>query len=237
MRKSNDHRTYGTGFLTVLAFLFIFICSPGSTVYARQTQIGAVFPVGQTFTVKNAGQASVELSGTYELTALDADSPMPEGSADGSYTFTLDGSEQRELLVTYVHGGSYRYRLRQITPDAERYDYDRRIYTIRVYVQNGKDGELTALVIAENEQKEKCENLFFENTYTGKAGVSIQKPGSLTTEITSEKTENSTTDETSTTTEISTMVGTGDETPLGFWLLLLVSAAGMAIGFLERKKD
>lgn len=162
----------------------------------------------------------MDKKGTYEMTALDFDNPMPEGSTDGRYTFSLKGDKQAELAMTYDHGGVYRYQLRQTTKDAERYTYDRAVYIVSVYINNGENGQLIPQVIVENEQKEKCEDILFENTYTVKTvpatpGTSYQPTGN--------------TDR--------TLVNTGDTTNVAIWITMLLIAFGgiVAILLLQRK--
>lgn len=220
MIRNKDHRTARTSLMYMLALLFAFTLSPGSTVSAQETDADVRLPVMQRFTLKNAQQDSVDKKGTYEMTALDFDNPMPEGSTDGRYTFSLKGDKQAELAMTYDHGGVYRYQLRQTTKDAERYTYDRAVYIISVYINNGENGQLIPQVIVENEQKEKCENILFENTYTIKTVPATPgTPDKLT----------GNTDK--------TPVKTGDTTNAAVWItMLLIAFSGIvAILLLQRK--
>lgn len=219
MTGMNNHTRTRTGLACMLALLFAFIFSSGSVVYARQAPSTAILPIIQKFTVNSAQYDSVDKQCSYELVSLDTDSPMPEGSVSGRYHFTLDGSGQQKLSVTYTHGGVYQYRLRQATADADRYHYDRHIYTIYVYVENGQNGALTTQVIAENEQKEKCESISFENSYTGK-----NSPGTQTTENQNPSGGRG-------------HVKTGDHATIAVWIwMLLIVAAGIAMHFVKREK-
>lgn len=182
------------------------------TVYAKQTQIDVKLPVTQKFTITNNHQDSINQSGFYELIAMDSTTPIPEEGSHGKYNFTLDGNEQKQISMTYVHGGIYQYRLYQTTENKDRYGFDRHIYTISVYVRNDDNGELKAQVIVENEKNEKCEDITFENTYTG-----IKKP---------------------TTQRPSNSIGTSDDTQIHVWItMIIVASLGMIMTFILRQKS
>ena len=122
--------------------------------------------VKQKFEVKNPEKA--ELTGNYELRAMDEDIPMPENKEDAAYSFSLKG-EQAETTISlhYLHAGVYHYQLLQTTKDKEAYQYDRSCYTITVYVENGKEGQLIPQVIAEKEDGKKYGALEFQNICQG----------------------------------------------------------------------
>lgn len=242
MNRRNNHTRTGTGLTCILAFLFAFIFSSGSAVYAQQTQADVILPVVQKFTVKNAKDDSVNRQCSYELVALDADNPMPAGSTSGRYDFTLDGNAEQKLSLTYVHGGIYKYHLRQTTEKADNYHYDGRFYTICVYVENGQNGQLTSQVIVENEQKEKCDNLIFENSFTEKDLSGTKNPDNPKPDNPkpdNQKPENPKPDnqkpqsqkpDNRKPAENRGAVKTGDNAPLAAWIsMLLLSAVGIAV--------
>lgn len=249
----------GARLIGILALLLVFLLSHGSVIFAQETgeadgaavgeKAEVVLPVTQTFAVKNAPPGSVETRSVYELAALDEAAPMPEGSADGRYTFALRGDSRRELTLTYSHGGVYRYRLCQVTPPGDDgYQYDRRVYTVSVYIINGTNGQLTPQVIAENEQGEKCANLLFANAYTGKGDPGGQNPGE---EPPAENPGNQTPGLTPPAGHpdgsespavnpagATANVRTGDDTPVAVWVAVLALAtAGIAGAFLYKRRN
>lgn len=198
--------------LWMLSLLFIFILLSESTAFAQEIKADVSLKVMQEFTISNVASGSVDTKGSYELTALEEGCPMPAGSTDGKYNFTLKDNEQSELLFRYMRGGQYKYQLRQTTEDAGQYHYDRTIYTISVYVKNGDNGQLIPLVIVENAHGEKCENILFQNSYTGKE---------------------STTDDGS-----DEVIETGDKTNVKIYIAMLVMAfATVCITVLIQKKN
>lgn len=229
MRNKQCLRFTLKSMICMMALLLTFVFSSGSIVHAQQTQADLNLPVVQKFTVKNALHDAVNKKGSYELTALDAENPMPEGSTEGRHSFEINGNGQAELSMTYFHGGVYKYRICQTTPEADRYSYDRRIYTVTVYVENGQNGELTTQVIAENEKKEKCENISFENSYTGKDIPGTQTQGSPKPGSQNQGSQNPAGG--------GDQTRTGDNTPLAVWIAMLVIAlSGIAAVFMLKRK-
>lgn len=162
------NKIFKTGFC-LLALLFAFTIFSNNAVYAKEIQAYVLLPVSQEFIVKNAVSNTLDKTGKYELTAMKKDCPMPSGSQDGKYIFTIEDTVgQTTIPLTYVHGGVYRYQLQQTTREAENYTYDRTCYTINVYIKNGESGQLIPQIIVTNEQGEKCEEIMFQNSYTGK---------------------------------------------------------------------
>lgn len=54
MIRNKDHRIARASLMYMLALLFAFILSPGSTVSAQETDADVRLPVMQRFTLKNA---------------------------------------------------------------------------------------------------------------------------------------------------------------------------------------
>lgn len=148
------------------AMLFSLLCFPANRVLAVLDTAEVSLVVKQKFEVKNPEKA--ELTGDYELRAMDEDIPMPENKEDAAYSFSLKG-EQAETTISlhYLHAGVYHYQLLQTTKDKEAYQYDRSCYTITVYVENGKEGQLIPQVIAEKEDGKKYGTLEFQNICQG----------------------------------------------------------------------
>lgn len=184
----------------VITLLFSCLCFPMDKVSAESSMAEVPLTVKQSFELKNA-EKEVELTGKYELRALDVDAPMPNNTKDNLYSFLLEG-EQAEATVSlqYLHGGVYHYQLLQTTKDKEPYQYDRSCYNIIVYVKNGEKGQLIPQVVAEKEDGNKYVELQFNNSYNGK------------------------TPESSKTLESKGVVNTGDQTNLIAYVLVATSS-------------
>lgn len=138
------------------------------TVYAADYTVKITLPVRQQVVIENEAAESVRPTGVYELSAAEKDFPMPEGSKNGSYVFSIEGNDkQADIPLSYTHAGVYVYTLRQITADAAYYTYDKTVYTVTAYIQNDPSGGLTCQLIMENAHKEKCGEAVFRNSYHG----------------------------------------------------------------------
>lgn len=168
--------------------------------------IAVTIPVHQTFGV-TYGDSTVNREGTYELSAVATDAPLPEGSRNGKYLFFIDGEDQEASISLYFTETGYReYQLRQVTADAEGYSYDPTVYTIRVSITRQPDGTLTSAIVGVKPSGEKTEEILFANSYTG-------TPPETETETESEtETEAETETETEIETETETETETGKQT-------------------------
>ena len=153
------------------ALLFSFLSFPVSQVFATPDMAEVPLTVKQSFVVKNPAK-EMDFTGTYEFCTTDEEAPMPEGTKDGIYSFSLNG-EQAETTIDlqYLHAGAYRYQLDQTTAEKKGYQYDKSCYDITVYVKNGENGELVSQVVAKKGAGKKSGELEFLNSYQGK------KPG------------------------------------------------------------
>lgn len=159
-------------FLVLLVLnIFVMTISPA---YASDYSLQISLPVKQEFTVENKGTESVNQTGIYELTAISENAPLPDGSKNGKYIFSIQDTEKKIVIpIKYVTAGVYNYKLQQITEDAEKYTYDRTRYTITVYIQNEKTGRLSSQIIVEDDNDKKCGEVVFSNSYKG---TSVKKP-------------------------------------------------------------
>lgn len=121
--------------------------------------------VGQIFTKTQAYSGSEAF--TYQLTSLDAASPMPAGSENGVYTFTLTGDETLALpAISFAGEGTYLYTMQQVVANqSPGLAYDTEVYTLTVYMQSTSAEYVMALVIT-NSQGQKVDSIVFENTFT-----------------------------------------------------------------------
>lgn len=100
---------------------------------------------------------------TYRLEALETGNPMPAGSTDDGYTFTITGSGSAVIeLAAFNRQGVYRYKLFQVIGNEKPgYTYDRRVYTIEIHAGTEPD----AKVIVFDENGEKTAAIIFQNSY------------------------------------------------------------------------
>ena len=100
---------------------------------------------------------------SYEITSQGM--PMPEGSKDGSYLFDMTGTTKHDIKISYSHAGVYQYKIRQqIKSQDERYDFDKRIYTVTVHITNSNDG-LTGKIYTSLDTGKVDSGIEFKNSY------------------------------------------------------------------------
>lgn len=192
--------------IALAALLFSFLSFSVSQVFAASDMAEVPLTVKQSFVVKNPAK-EMDFTGTYEFCTTDEEAPMPEGTKEGIYSFSLNG-EQAETTIDlqYLHAGVYHYQLEQTTAEKKGYQYDKSCYDIMVYVKNGDNGELISQVVAKNEDGEKCGELEFLNSYQGNPTESSEPSNP-------EKPN-----------DPSKPVKTGDTTPIMMYVLLVVGA-------------
>lgn len=165
--------------LILITLLFSFLSFSGKQVFAMSDVVEIPLTIKQEFIVK-APEKEINLTGTYEISAMDQNVPMPEDAKNGSYSFSLQG-EQAETTISffYTHAGTYQYQLKQITAERECYQYDKSCYAITVYVKNAENGKLFPQVMADKGDGKKSGELKFENVYQGKESGSSKpsRPG------------------------------------------------------------
>jgi pilin isopeptide linkage protein len=74
----------------------------------------------------------------YLLKPVTPGAPVPAGSGADGCAFTLRGTgETRVGPIAFTAQGIYTYELRCVSADRAGYTFDRKVYTMRVYVSNG----------------------------------------------------------------------------------------------------
>lgn len=227
----------GNVILTIMLLTLIIIS--GSTVYASENNVTVSLPVEQTFEVQYDVPDNLDQTGTYELTSLSQDAPMPAASKNGTYTFTMNNSNNSTVIpFTYTHGGVYQYKLLQTTKDVENYVYDRTTYTITVYIKNGEAGQLVPEIIVENGSGKKCKEINFTNIYNGKENSETQSSTSTEESLTSIKESSISTEENSSSIEEnSNAIETGDKTNIGILLIIGASSILVIVLLFKKKKQ
>lgn len=194
------------------ALLVAVILLLGMQTSAYAESVTAHLPVEQTFSTNLTGVDNVF---HYVLRAEETGAPMPDGSVNGEYAFTLRGNTSIDLQFNASQVGTYHYTLTQDVSDAEEwYEYDRRQYTVMLQVYVGSDGRLTSVLLIYNPAGEKVETAVFSNRYAQPAPPA--DPISPTSPITPPG--------------IGGNVQTGDENNLPFYLAMMAaSALGMIL--------
>jgi hypothetical protein len=205
----------------VLACVCVLLAVPSPA--SAQTLVAGDLTFTQDFVSDTKGVADTF---TYEITADSADAPLPEGASNGTYTFTMTGTDT--VVVNFqVNEPSadsvYTYTARQVTPaDADGYTYDDTVYTIKFYVYGNS---ATGYIFTYDEQGDKVHDPGWTITY---AQPVVTSPSSPTTPTTPEAaTQAATVVPVSDTQQL---VKTGDAVEFG--VLLGVGIAAVAVACL-----
>ena len=124
-------------------------------------------PYQQTFK-NDSSESSVADTFDYELTAADAASPVPEGSTDSAYDFSLKGnvSGSLNLNITFPKPGYYYYTVRSKVDNPKKgYTYNSKTYTVMVMVVNGSDGLESSAITIKDSDNTKYDKLVFKTKY------------------------------------------------------------------------
>ena len=158
MNKIFNKQIYKTLF-SIMAFIMLLMTVTLMDVHAANNSVSLT--VMQTYSTSSSAAAGAF---TYTLSPTNLGDPMPDGSESDGYTFTITGNNSVVIGPwTFDDEGYYRYELYQVILRAQTgYTYDRRVYTIEVYV----DSLLNATMIIKNEQNKKEERVVFANSYS-----------------------------------------------------------------------
>lgn len=93
-------------------------------------------------------------------------------SDDGKYTLDKDAEI---TFGTFPHAGVYEYTVTEKAEGAEGITYDSKKYTLKVYVANNAEGDLSIRDITAEANGEKQDSLSFTNTYRKNGSLEITK--------------------------------------------------------------
>lgn len=158
-------------FILFLAYLF----GKSSNVYAQDNNtVSVTLPVQQIFEVANGEKVDSKFN--YRLVSMEPENPMPIGSANTGYIFSLEGNESFDTEpISFSSTGTYTYQMEQVIEDQiSGYTYDKEVYYITIYINNSSEG-LSAQVIVKNSSDYKVDALKFTNTYSDPSKFIPQK--------------------------------------------------------------
>jgi len=136
--------------LVCLFFSSALAAEPGDvTLEIEQvfTNLGISLPPGDTF--------------NYNLTASLLTNPMPSGSVAGVYTFSISGTDNEEIDISFTQAGIYMYELSLVTLPGPGYALDQTDYTLSIYVEH----DLTTTVNVHQTGGSKVDTIRYDHTY------------------------------------------------------------------------
>ena len=170
-----------------LVLIVAFLSSTAAlslTAFAAGT-VTASIPVVQEYSEKNKIPSNLNRTFDYQLKAEDSSYPMPSGSSDGKYTFSLTSSASSSLSISFSESGVYKYTLSQVIPSSRisRVTYDEKVYNVTISVKSSSGGLISDVYISESGSSYKTDSARFVNSYLGKKS-SGSHSGSSSTEST-----------------------------------------------------
>ena len=206
--------------VTMLLFLSVQI-----STFASDNHNAVKIPVSQTFD-SEAEEVADEFS--YIMTTDQSDAPMPAGSRNMQYSWTMEKNAATEIILNVKTAGQYHYNIYQTTEKKEDYKYDQSRYYVTVEAYYNESNQLKVVTIVANEKGEKIEAISFKNSYMGE-----EKPNQTQPSDPSQPSGPSHSDESGR----SNSVKTGDDSPvMGYFLLLFGSLICLSILTYENQK-
>lgn len=206
-------------FILLLAY-FLFV--RGSNVYAQDNNIASVtLPVQQIFEAINGDK--VDSKFYYRLIPLEPENPMPNGSTDNGYVFSLEGNENINTEpISFSSTGIYTYQMEQVIENKNSgYIYDEQVYHITIYINKTSEG-LSAQVIVKNSNDYKVDVLEFTNAYDNSRDSDPSTPNSYNKSRGSDSSK-------------SQNVKTGDFVNFAFWFLIFTLASSLVLITTKKK--
>lgn len=219
-----------------------------SPVMAEETRMSLA--VSQKIDSANDAQTAANIAVSYELTA-ENDAPMPEGTENGKYSFTMVGNDLRKLEIDYNRVGNYSYILERTGiagADGGSFSGDPR----KVRIQNTVYGEdefqvVTVVYIleADSDIGKKMPEFTFQYSYT--APEATVTP-TLTPTATNRPDPTATTRPGPTTRPTANpthapagsrtgIVKTGDESNPAFYLILMAAAGAVCLISVRKRNN
>lgn len=159
--RGNGRARCGRRIVALLAAVILLL---GLQTVAFAGNAAAHLSVQQTFSTNLPG---VDDTFHYILRADETDAPMPKGSVDGEYTFSLSGNASVNLRINATEAGTYRYTLAQDLSGAkEWYEYDKQQYRVVLDVRPDGYGGLSSVLLIYNPAGEKVLSVEFSNSYS-----------------------------------------------------------------------
>ena len=198
----------------IILLVMIVFLSYQRPVLAATDYTNVKIPVQQIFS-SEAEEVSDEFS--YVMTTNQNEAPMPEGSRNLQYFWTMKNNVGAEIIMKVRKVGRYQYKIYQTSEKKDNYLYDQNSYIVIVEAFYDQEDQLKVATVVKNDKGEKVERATFENSYIGKDKEDLSY---------------------SSDSNKSDRVKTGDDdTIMGYFLLLLISCICLSILIDEKQRQ
>lgn len=202
---------------TLLCSLILSLVIPASAADSVDTKL----PISQEIVMEDSNDTPETVTFHYELSTEQEDAPMPEGSVDGEYDFTIQGMDGEVTIpLHFTHAGIYHYTIHQIDEDTQYCTCDDTCYEATVYVQNEPSGDLSVQMIVEDESDgKKCGEILFRTVFRDIPGNTPDQSEPENPAPDNSQNPDNSTPATPSSPESSTPQ-TGDSSAITFWMLM-----------------
>ena len=198
----------------IILLVMIVFLSYQRPVLAAVDYPNVKIPVQQIFS-SEAEKVSDEFS--YVMTTNQNEAPMPEGSRNLQYFWTMKNNVGAEIVMKVRKVGRYQYKIYQTSEKKDNYLYDQNSYVVIVEAFYDQADQLKVATVVKNDKGEKVERITFENSYIRKEKEDLSH---LSVSSKSDR------------------VKTGDDnTIMGYFLLLLISGICLSILIDEKQRQ
>ena len=212
--------------VTIILVTMLLFLSMQISAFASDNCTVVKIPVRQIFDSEVEGIAD-EFS--YIMTTDQSDAPMPAGSCNMQYSWTMEKNAATEIILNVKTAGQYHYNIYQTTEKKDDYKYDQNRYYVTVEAYYNESNQLKVVTIVANEKGEKIEAISFKNSYIGE-----EKPNPTQPSNPSQPSGPSNSDESG---KINS-VKTGDDSPvMGYFLLLFGSLICLSVLIHKSRKE
>lgn len=106
---------------------------------------------------------------TIALRAEQPSYPMPEDTADGVYTMTINGAGTKKIPpIAYNMAGTYTYTIYQPAEENGKCTYDDTVYALTIRITRMENGKLESTVVLHPDSADKKRaDTIFQNKYEG----------------------------------------------------------------------
>ena len=204
--------------VTIILVTMLLFLSMQISAFASDNCTVVKIPVRQIFDSEVEGIAD-EFS--YIMTTDQSDAPMPAGSCNMQYSWTMEKNAATEIILNVKTAGQYHYNIYQTTEKKDDYKYDVEAYY-------NESNQLKVVTIVANEKGEKIEAISFKNSYMGEEKPNLAQPSNP-----SQPSGPSHSDGLGKTNSVKT----GDDSPvMGYFLLLFGSLICLSVLTYENQK-
>ena len=159
--------------ITIILVTMLLFLSMQISVFASDNCTVVKIPVRQIFDSKVEDIAD---ESSYIMTTDQNDAPMPAGSRNRKYSWTMKKNEATEITLNVETEGQYHYYIYQTTEKKDDYQYDQSSYYVTVEAYYNESNQLKVVTIVANEKGEKIEAISFKNSYMGEEKPNTTQP-------------------------------------------------------------